>query len=485
MAARRFVPITLKVNLLIIAGMVIGIGSISFALASTLFVTIDEVSMQNMAGQADAIYAAIESLMLPGEALLAQGFFQRLNAIDAGRQVHLYRSDGYEAFQDNATISQVNEHLGTLMFPTRIPPPQVEQLDLDHSGFAQALGSEGLPRDVFLREAQGDRVFYRVLKPLINLPKCTVCHGSDHTIRGVIDIRNDITETVRLQQGAVLAASGGFFFLVVVLGLAMSRLMGRLILGPIQKIGRVCEGVTMGDFSTRVNVAQEDEIGNLAERVNTMIEGLVERFKLSKYVSGSTIRSLSQGEEGSSVPLSIVFTDIRGFTSYTEKHAPEQVVQTLNSILDLQTRIIHGEGGDIDKYVGDEVFAVFDGKESCAAALRAALAIQNALQDQGPSLDGLAVGIGLNYGQVIRGRMGSETRADFTVIGDNVNVASRLCSAAAAGEIIASLEFIKELKREGKPGAEAKLEGPFSLHVKGKSSALRAFKFRHQEGGKK
>src|SRR5690606_39261199 len=90
-AARRFVPITLKVNLLIIAGMVIGIGSISFALASTLFVTIDEVSMQNMAGQADAIYAAIESLMLPGEALLAQGFFQRLNAIDAGRQVHLYR----------------------------------------------------------------------------------------------------------------------------------------------------------------------------------------------------------------------------------------------------------------------------------------------------------------------------------------------------------------------------------------------------------
>lgn len=482
MAARRFVPITLKVNLLIIASMVIGIGTITFFLASTLFVTIDDVSRRNMASQADAIYAAIESLMLPGEAPLAQGFFQRLNAVDSDQRVHLYRTDGQEAFQDNRTILQVNANQMSHNFPTRETNRQAETVDISMGGFAEALGSEGVPRDVFLQENVDGRVFYRVLKPLINLPKCIECHGADHTIRGIIDIQNDVTETVTLQRTAVLAASGGFFFLVLVLGVGLSRMMGRLILTPVQRIGKVCDGVTMGDFSSRVSVQQSDEIGLLGERVNTMIEGLVERFKLSKYVSGSTIRSLSEGEEGVSVPLTLFFTDIRGFTAYSESHSPDQVVHNLNRILDLQSKIIQEAGGDIDKYVGDEVFAVFDGPESPLVALRAALEIQRQIRVQQADLDGLSIGIGLNFGQVIRGRMGSETRADFTVIGDNVNIASRLCSAAAPGEILASDSYVRELRQVGTGGlaGDLRIVGPYTLKVKGKQAALRVFKF--QEG---
>lgn len=481
MAGSRFFPITRKVNILIILSMVIGIGSITFYLASTLFVTIDELSRRDMDRQADSIYAAIESLMLPGEAPLAQGYFQRLNAIDSAQQVTLFRTTGSEAFRDNSTIRHVNELQSQIMFPERVATGSPRQISLDDLAFVNATGGAGVPRDEFEVLEGEQHVVYRILKPLINLPKCVACHGADHTIRGVLEIRTDVTDTVMIQRATVYAASGAFFALVVILGFSMSRFMQTLILRPVRQIALVCEGVTEGDFSNRVSVSQRDEIGSLGERVNKMIEGLVERFKLSKYVSGSTIRSLQNEESGTSEETTLLFTDIRGFTSFTERHSPEVVVRILNKMLDLQTTCIQSCGGDIDKYVGDEVFAVFEGSTGTVRALDAAVKIQRSLAGLGDEINGLGVGIGINYGPVIRGRMGSESRADFTVIGDNVNVAARLCSAAAPGTILLSTEFVRKLKQTMKaepaarPPAGLTLKGPMSLRVKGKSQALKVF----------
>ncbi len=495
----KYSPLALKVNSILIIGLVIGIGTITFFLSTTLIQTVDELSRVDMIRQGDTIYAAIESLMLPGEAPLAQGFFERLAALDSEQRLMLYRTDGIQAFQDNTTLFEVNQNLGRVAFQPREHYPVPLRADTLSPEFQQASGAQGIPRDIFQRISHEGQVEYRILRPLINLPKCIVCHGSDHTVRGVLEITSDISSLVQIQQQAILWASGGFFTLVLFTGWGLGKSISLLILKPLQLIGKVCDQVALGNLDQRSGVLQKDEIGVLSERVNTMIEGLVERFKLTQYVSGSTIKSLQGSEEGRRVNMTLFFSDIRGFTKYTEKQEPEHTVSQLNAILDLQTRIIHSWNGDIDKYVGDEIFALFEGSQGPANALRAGIEIQKALATKMGQFDGLHLGIGIHVAQVILGRIGSETRGDFTVIGDGVNIASRLCSSAKEQTIILSKEVFDQLndlfspekiqKNESqaeedadwKAKIRAHISGPYRLTVKGKTEALRVFKWEEGE----
>ena len=214
-------------------------------------------------------------------------------------------------------------------------------------------------------------------------------------------------------------------------------------------------------------------MGLLGETVNTMVEGLFERFELSKFVSLSTIKSLKGDKAGQNVPVTLLFSDIRGFTSFSEDKPPETVVQYLNKVLNIQTEIIHRNGGDIDKYVGDEVVALFSGEEAEFSACRAAIMIQNTFAENSDrEYGGLKVGIGINTGDVILGMIGSEKRADFTTIGDNVNTASRLCSAAKMGQILISDSTFVPVKDE------INTAGPYRLTVKGKNKTLRVYMLR-------
>ena len=220
----------------------------------------------------------------------------------------------------------------------------------------------------------GGTAYFRAYRPLINLPKCTVCHGADHTVRGVIDIRSDVTAVVKAQAVTIGGAGAGFLAVVAILALIIGSFLRRVVLKPVQSIGKLCTEVTAGDFKGRVVVRSNDEIGVLGRTVNTMVGGLHERFELTKYVSASTIGSLKESQEPKRVPRTLVFTDVRGFTSYTERRNPEQVVDVLNRLLEKQSAIIQNNGGDIDKFVGDEIVAVFSGtdapRRACAAALQ-------------------------------------------------------------------------------------------------------------------
>jgi class 3 adenylate cyclase len=297
--------------------------------------------------------------------------------------------------------------------------------------------------------------------PLYNLPKCTGCHGSDHTVRGVIDIRNNITDSAYSQRNSLIIAAALFLGMVAVLTLILMQFLKTAVINPVRAISGVCDRVTQGDFSSRVNIKNKDEIGSLGETVNTMVEGLYERFELSKFVSSSTIQAIGGKEEGKTVTITLLFSDIRGFTSYAEQHDAETVVGNLNNILNAQTKIIHDCGGDVDKYVGDEIISFFTGPESHLCASYTALKIQKELQR--PEYKGLQVGIGIHSGKVILGRVGSDTRADFTAIGDNVNIASRLCDAAPPGGILVSHYIRDALDNSGS------FEGPFKLKMKGKA----------------
>jgi adenylate cyclase len=171
----------------------------------------------------------------------------------------------------------------------------------------------------------------------------------------------------------------------------------------------------------------------------------------------------------------MLFSDVREFTSYTERNPPEQVVESLNRILNMQTDIVHRSGGDVDKYVGDEVVALFSGVDHAFRACHAALEIQREIaRAGGTAFSGLSVGIGIDSGEVILGMIGSDKRADYTVIGDHVNFAARLCAAARPGQVIVSEAAWSEA------GRRIPAKGPYRVQVRGKAEAQRVYVLEEQ-----
>jgi class 3 adenylate cyclase len=422
-----------RINLIVVSTLVTGLGIVAFFFAFSLISTRESLSNDSLAREADILYASIENFMMPGEAPIAVRFFNDVQIIDSSFTIALYRRDGVTAFTDNRTIETVNLNLGLTRFQSRLsesPDPHA----VVQPYFDSAVKIP--PESMFFRAEEDSRVFSRVYRPLINLPKCAACHGGDHTIRGVIDVRTDITELVTAQNLTIGASVGGFILMVSLLAMVIGRFMRSVVVHPVQAIGLVCANVTAGDFSGRVEVKSGDEIGLLASTVNEMVQGLHERYELTKYVSAGTISSIGKGREIDRVDRTLLFTDVRGFTSYTEKHGAEAVVNVLNLLLESQSRIIASEGGDIDKFVGDEIVAVFSGPKAPEHACAAAARIQRMAMARSADFDGLTVGIGVASGMVIHGMVGSIQRADFTVIGDPVNIAARLCGMAKPGQVL-------------------------------------------------
>lgn len=233
------------------------------------------------------------------------------------------------------------------------------------------------------------------------------------------------------------------------IGLAVA-VLGAILLAlrisrPILKIERVAAEVGEGNFEARVQgVRSRDEVGDLARRMNEMVVGLNERFQLAKFVSVGTMTAI-QGADLQGVRLggekrlaTMLFCDVRGYTSFAERHDPETVVEVLNLYFQHQADCVAKHHGDVDKFVGDQIVAVFQGEHMVANAVRCALEIQAKTDELGrehPDWD-LDVGIGINTGEVIVGAMGSKDRMDFTVLGDHVNLAARLCAHAVPGQTL-------------------------------------------------
>ncbi len=470
MKKTRFIPINSKVNAIIIAALVLGIGSISFYLTTEITTTIDKLLADNLSQQSEILFSAIENFMLPGEAKLAVGFFETMTRSNTDYSIYLFRRNGELAFSDAATLNQVIEANPALapMFDTMADRITSEETVVN-AYFNTAVGAP--PLSAFFEETDADgRTYFRAYKPLINLPKCTGCHGTDHTVRGVVDIRGEITASRQKQRLAVYIAGGLIVGMVAVLAVIISGFMRRTVIKPVKVVGEVCEKVTAGSFDQRVTIKSRDEIGRLGSTVNKMVEGLHERFELSKYVSASTINSLRDTKEGRVVSITMLFSDIRGFTSYSEQASPREVVENLNGILNVQTEIILNSGGDIDKYVGDEIVAMFTGVDQHVRACKSALEIQKVFAaDGGAAFGGLRLGIGINTGEVILGMIGSKRRADFTFIGDNVNTASRLCDAAKPGEVLLADSTYSEV------AGKAKVKGPYRLKAKGKEKYVKVY----------
>ena len=270
--------------------------------------------------------------------------------------------------------------------------------------------------------------------------------------------------------------------LMLFCGLLISIISARRMVKPINTLSAGIHKVREGDLQVEINISRHDELGDLGFEFNNFIIHLREKLQMQKFVSKSTISMIKEHSKTGDVSLGgkrqnmvFFFSDIRGFTAMSEKLEPEEVVSILNEYLDLQAQIIKQNNGDIDKFVGDEVMAVFEGPGKTDNAFAAAIEITAAIKQLNDEriknkLHTVEVGIGINMGDAVHGRMGSRDRMDNTSIGDAVNLAARLCSHAEANTIIVTKKTLASAKSGIYIGK--KLE---AIKVKGKSKPIEIY----------
>ncbi|HVZ80600.1 MAG TPA: adenylate/guanylate cyclase domain-containing protein [bacterium] len=262
-----------------------------------------------------------------------------------------------------------------------------------------------------------------------------------------------------LQQTIVIIGVGGVTFAIV-----MALFIARRITHPLTALLSGVQEVGKGNLQVQVKPETHDELGVLARSFNDMIQGLREKERvtniLGKYISPEVAKKVLGDTEGLALrgerrECVVMFTDIRGFTAFSENMAPEKLVKDLNEYFTLMVDVVFKYEGTLDKFIGDAIMAVwgapvpFEDKE--LRAVKAALDMQYALgqynkaridRNQPP----LTMGVGLNSGVVVSGNLGSDKRTDYTVIGEEVNLASRLCSKAAPGQVLISESMFRKLK---------------------------------------
>ncbi len=214
----------------------------------------------------------------------------------------------------------------------------------------------------------------------------------------------------------------------------------------------------------------------------------------SRYLSPQVVEKvLKEGKSpevgGKTMRTSILFADIRGFTTFSEKQGPEKSIQFLNEYLPAMTRIIFANQGTLDKFLGDGIMAVFGApfeiKMSAVKAIQAAVFMQHEMHNLNRARlqtgeQPLHMGIGVNTGDVISGNVGlvsenaSESRLEFTVIGDTVNTAARLQGAAGPGEILITEETYNEAREMIEGRLRVVPRG--GMLFKGKEQELNIFK---------
>ncbi len=224
------------------------------------------------------------------------------------------------------------------------------------------------------------------------------------------------------------------------LGLALAGQLSR----RISRIIQAAEQVSHGNLAIRIADERNDEIGRLVQAFNQMLSNLNQlQFSqdlLSRTMSPAVRQVLMERGldfRGITQMISVLFIDIRDFTHITERHITEQVVYFLNDYYATIANQVHSGGGIIGKYGGDSILAYFGAprpqspSESSTSALLTALALQDAIEQMNQrwrilGLPPIQVGIGISIGPVVAGPIGSEEQFEYTVIGDAVNLASRL-----------------------------------------------------------
>jgi adenylate cyclase len=266
-----------------------------------------------------------------------------------------------------------------------------------------------------------------------------------------LDLLEEAPATIALQRSLHTELAPARALEKTVLGISLAALaaaalaavwIARGVSQPLLQLAAHTKVVATGDYTKPITLPRTDEFGQLATAFNQMTAGLAERDRvrdlLGKVVSPEIATQLLRSDlqlGGEEREVTILFCDLRNFTGMSEQMNPIDVLSLLNRYLDRMSTIIERHGGVIDKYIGDAIMALFGAPVSDPAAPGKAIA---AAREMARALQGLnrefategrptlAFGIGINTARVVAGNMGSRTRLNYTVIGDGVNLASRL-----------------------------------------------------------
>lgn len=251
----------------------------------------------------------------------------------------------------------------------------------------------------------------------------------------------------------------GATLLIIALGIAMAFALGRRITMPINELVEASRAIGKGEYTHRFKERRHDELGLLMDAFNDMAASMLEKSQvknaLSRYVSPgvarqilsnlNTVELVSKKIEGT-----VLFADIVGFTQIAEKTKPELLVAMLNEYFSLITCACEINHGTVDKYMGDGVMLVFGApepdKEHAFNALVCALLIQKLIVHESEQREQrgefpVKFKIGINTGFMLAGNMGSKERMEYTVVGDVVNMASRLCGITNGGQTVMSRDM--------------------------------------------
>lgn len=250
--------------------------------------------------------------------------------------------------------------------------------------------------------------------------------------------------------------------LMIILGIITAYYLGKRLTRPINDLMDASKAIHSGNYGFRIHEKRNDEIGYLMGAFNTMASGLLEKSQVenafSRFVSHKVAKQIMQNLDqvqlgGKHVNATAVFADIVGFTSIAEKLPPAEVANLLNeyfSYISMITRLYHGT---IDKFMGDCAMLIFgapeEDKDQKLNAITCAVMIQRLTEvlNKERVIDGqvpIHFRIGINSGVMLAGNMGSNERMQYTVVGDAVNLASRLHTVAEKDQIVVTDTLVKD-----------------------------------------
>lgn len=401
--------------------------------------------------------------------------------LDAGGRVRGvftvdFSLDRLAEFLDAVNVSRRGRVLlatrdGALLVAQRRPdgaPPSAEDAELV-SAAARGLVRSGDGAAGF--EHAGERYLARAVPLAAGAPGWMV---------QVVVPERDLTEEADAQarRGVLL----GLLALAVALlgGVATARWIGR----PLRELAELAQRIRQGDLDVAVVPRSRDEIGVLARAMSDMVRALRDRAfireTLGRYVSPDVAARVlhdrsALGLGGEVREVTILMSDLRGFSTLSERLGPETMIELLNRYLATMTRVILAHGGTIDEFVGDAILVLFGAPfpraDDAERAVRCAWAMQEAMaglnaESRRLGVPELEMGIGVHVGSVVAGNIGGPDRVKYGVVGPPVNLTSRIQAVAAGGEVLVSDALVARVRHVAHVGA------PRAVPVKGLSEPV-------------
>lgn len=268
----------------------------------------------------------------------------------------------------------------------------------------------------------------------------------------------EIEQTISNMIQAIIIAT----IIMIVIGIFVSLHMGRRISKPLHSLMDASREISNGNYQYQIKERRNDELGNLTEALNRMADGLLEKTQVenafSRYVSKNIAKEIMGNLEhielgGHHVEGTVIFADIVGFTALSEKHSAETITSVLNDYFSYISLACKMYQGTIDKYMGDCAMIVFGVPEKdeqhklhavyCAVMIQKLVERINVIRRESNQL-AVSFRIGINSGSMLAGNLGSTDRMQYTVVGESVNLASRLQHIAGENQIIVSREFYND-----------------------------------------